>query len=292
MRQHGRFADVTNDVAFRKIFGNENKTEILISFLNAVLKLKDDQRITEVAITNPYQFPRVVGEKASIIDVRAKDLRGRQFVVEMQMTSQRGFAKRVQYYTCRDYSMQIDSGEKYHLLHPTFFIGILNFNFFKGEDYLCNHLIIDQVTHEHKLDDIKFTFIELLKFDLKADQLKTPIEKWVFFLKEIKDLDDIPDNTDDKGLLQAYKDAEIHSWDKEEYISYDNAFMRERDAIARVEFAVEKAVEEGVEKALSEEKIETAERALTEGATVEFTAKITGLTIEQVKEIQQNMNTN
>jgi hypothetical protein len=30
-----KFVDVKNDVAFRNIFGNEKKTEILISFLNA-----------------------------------------------------------------------------------------------------------------------------------------------------------------------------------------------------------------------------------------------------------------
>jgi PD-(D/E)XK nuclease family transposase len=34
-----KFVDVTNDIAFRKIFGNENKTNSLISFLNAVLDL-------------------------------------------------------------------------------------------------------------------------------------------------------------------------------------------------------------------------------------------------------------
>ena len=32
-----KFADVKNDVAFRKIFGNENRKEVLISFLNAIL---------------------------------------------------------------------------------------------------------------------------------------------------------------------------------------------------------------------------------------------------------------
>ena len=40
-----KFVDVKNDVAFRKIFGNENKTEIIISFLNAILKLEGDKRI-------------------------------------------------------------------------------------------------------------------------------------------------------------------------------------------------------------------------------------------------------
>ena len=67
-----RFVDVKNDVAFRKIFGNEHKTAIIISFLNAVLKLKGGRRIEEVAITNPYLLPRVASEKASIIDVSSQ----------------------------------------------------------------------------------------------------------------------------------------------------------------------------------------------------------------------------
>ena len=124
-----RFVDVTNDVAFRRIFGNENKTQILISFLNAILKLEENQRIAEVEIINPYLLPRIAGEKASIIDVHAKDIEGRKFIIEMQVADVKGFDKRVQYYTARDYSMQISSGENYHQLRPTFFIGILDLLF-------------------------------------------------------------------------------------------------------------------------------------------------------------------
>jgi len=48
-----QFVDVKNDIAFRKIFGNENKKIILISFLNAVMKLEiipdnvDDEGLKE-----------------------------------------------------------------------------------------------------------------------------------------------------------------------------------------------------------------------------------------------------
>ena len=136
-----KFVDVKNDIAFRKIFGNEKKTQILISFLNAILKLEGESRIQAVDIINPYLLPRVAGEKASIIDVRAKDKKGRQFVVEMQVADVDGFDKRVQYYTCRDYSMQIERGEQYPLLKPTYFIGILDFNFFESSEYLSNHSI-------------------------------------------------------------------------------------------------------------------------------------------------------
>jgi PD-(D/E)XK nuclease family transposase len=46
-----QFVDVKNDIAFRKIFGNENKKIILISFLNAVMKLEGVDAIEEVALS-------------------------------------------------------------------------------------------------------------------------------------------------------------------------------------------------------------------------------------------------
>ena len=45
-RRTMQFVDVKNDIAFRKIFGNENKKVILLSFLNAVMDLQGDARIT------------------------------------------------------------------------------------------------------------------------------------------------------------------------------------------------------------------------------------------------------
>ncbi|MBK9461689.1 MAG: Rpn family recombination-promoting nuclease/putative transposase [Sphingobacteriales bacterium] len=133
-----RFADIKNDVAFRKIFGNQKKSIVLVSFLNAVLDLEGLNRITKVTIINPYLLPRIAGEKASIIDVRATDQRGRQFIVEMQVADKKGFEKRVQFYTSRDYSMQIEKGEDYPKLKPTYFIGILNLALDLGKTTLPN----------------------------------------------------------------------------------------------------------------------------------------------------------
>jgi predicted transposase/invertase (TIGR01784 family) len=272
-----KFVDVTNDIAFHKIFGNENKTKILISFLNAILKFEGGERIVEVEIINPYQLPRIAGEKASIIDVRAKDERGRQFVVEMQVASAKGFSKRVQYYAARDYSMQIDSGDKYHLLKPTFLIGILDFKHFNCEKYLSNHATLDEETYENVLDDIKYTFIELPKFTLKVDELRTLIEKWVFFIKEAENLDVIPENTDDEGLIEAYKDADKHSWKKEELVAYDNAFIAERDEIGRLEFAKEKGE--------LKNRIKVIKKCLKRKMSLEDIADITDLTPEEVTQI-------
>jgi len=268
-----KFVDIKNDVAFRKIFGNEKKTKILISFLNAILKLEGSKQIKEITIANPYQFPRVAGEKASIIDVRAIDKEGRQFVVEMQVADVDGFDKRVQYYTCRDYSMQIDRGEKYPLLKPTYFVGILDFNYFESKGYLSHHIIVNGETHEHKLKDIQFTFIELEKFSLKVNELNTLIEKWVFFIKNAEDLDVIPDNVDDEGLREAYKDADRHSWKKEELIAYDNASIAEQDVRGKMKFVVDKRNKEIIESCFEE------------NMSVEMIIRITKLSKEQILQI-------
>lgn len=282
-----KFVDVKNDIAFRKIFGNEKKTKILISFLNAVLKLERDERIEEVTIINPYLLPRVAGEKASIIDVRAKDERGRQFVVEMQVANVNGFDKRVQYYTCRDYSMQIDRGEQYPLLKPTYFIGILDFDFFDSSDYLSNHIILNEKTYEHALKDIQFTFIELVKFDKAVDELETLTEKWVFFIKNVENLEVIPENVDDEGLIEAYKDADKHSWKKEELIAYDNASIAEQDERGKLIAAENKGKVEGKE----EEKGEVIERCIEENMAPEIISKIVGISIDKVKQIIEDFKT-
>ena len=91
-----KFVDPKNDVAFRKIFGDEKKTFILISFLNAVLKLENkEDKIKSVEIVNPFQLPRIKDLKESILDVRAVDNSNREFIVEMQVENKPYMKKRV-----------------------------------------------------------------------------------------------------------------------------------------------------------------------------------------------------
>jgi predicted transposase/invertase (TIGR01784 family) len=245
-----QFVDVKNDVAFRKIFGNENKKEILISFLNAVLELENLDRIKDVKLIDPYLLPRIRGEKASIIDVRAKDNRGRSFIIEMQVAEKDGFGKRIQFYTSKEYSSQINRGDDYTKLKPVYFIGILDFSFFPGTNYLSKHIIVDEETGICTLDDIKFRFIELKKFKKKENELKSVIDKWTYFIKKAEKLEVIPENIDDKGLLAAYEEAKKHNWSKTEYDAYIYAGMREQDAKGELSFAERKGLEKGIEQGI------------------------------------------
>jgi predicted transposase/invertase (TIGR01784 family) len=281
-----KFVDIKNDIAFRKIFGNENKKEILISFLNAVLELPKGKKIKIVEIKNPYQLPEIKDLKSSILDVRATDERDISYIVEMQVEEPDGFDKRVQYYTAKQYSSQIEIGEDYPKLNQVIFIGILNFKFFEGTDYLTKHLIINQKTGNQELKDIEFNFIELPKFFKKQNELKTLIEKWTFFIQNAPNLNVIPSNTDDKGLKHAYEDADKHNWTKEELSAYDYSAMRRQDEKGKTELAVKKAVDEAIEITVEKNVIEFYKNDVA----IEIIAKSTKLTVKQVTEILNRSN--
>jgi predicted transposase/invertase (TIGR01784 family) len=272
-----KFADVKNDIAFRKIFGNQKKSIVLISFLNAVLDLEGQNRIAKITILNPYLLPRIAGEKASVIDVRATDQRGRRFIVEMQVADKKGFEKRVQFYTSRDYSMQIDRGEDYPKLKPTYFVGILNFGIGFGKNYLAKHYNIEEETGVSVLNDIQHRFIQLTKFKKKAHELESLVDKWTYFIKHAEKLEMMPGDVKDEGLKTAYQQADRHLWSKEDIIAYENASMREQDERGREELAEERGKIEG--------KIELVLKAFQKGNSVDSISDFLDIPIAEVKQI-------
>jgi predicted transposase/invertase (TIGR01784 family) len=283
-----KFVDVKNDVAFHKIFGNANKTIALISFLNAVLMLKNDDRIQSVVIENPYQFPLTTGGKISIIDIGATDQLGRKFIVEMQVADKTGFIKRAQYYAARDYSMQIDEGDDYPQLKPTHFVGILNFNITQGEHYFSHHITVDAQTGEHLLKDVQYFFIELLKFDKKADDLENMIDKWTFFIKNAPRIDMLPSNIQDPGLRTAYQEADKIKWTRKELKAYDDAGVRATDIIQERMRAVEIGMEKGVEIGMEKKEIETVINAYKKGKNAETISEFLDIPLSKVIIIIEN----
>jgi predicted transposase/invertase (TIGR01784 family) len=271
------FVDIKNDIAFRKIFGNENKKVILISFLNAVLHLEGNKRIKTISIANPYQLPILPNMKTSIIDVKATDYRGNTFIIEMQVADIIGMDKRLLYYTSKEYSQQIVSGEKYTDLNPVIFIGIFDFEFTKGKDYFSHHAICNVKTQERIIKDMDFYFIELPKFKKLAKDLNNVMDKWIYFIKESENLDVIPDDLNDEGLREAYLDANKNTWTKAELDAYNYAAMREQDDKGRME----KAEQKGEEKKITELVIKNWEKGKTAAEISDFI----GLELEIIEQI-------
>jgi len=75
-----RFLDPKTDIVFKKIFGQN--PDLIKSFLNGVLPLRDDQMIEEVTYLTAERSPRIPTMKNTIVDVKCRDQTGRIFIVD------------------------------------------------------------------------------------------------------------------------------------------------------------------------------------------------------------------
>ena len=124
------------------------------------------------------QDPEIAAKKESIVDVLCVDQLGRQHIVEMQVAQTTGFIKRAKYYAAKAYTNQLNKGVDHEKLREVIFLAIADFTLFpKKKAYKSDHVILDKENHEHDLKDFSFTFLDLSKFHLKIDQIKTMVEK-------------------------------------------------------------------------------------------------------------------
>ena len=239
-----KFLSPKNDLAFRRIFGNEKYPHILISFLNNLLKLKGCERIAEVKLANPYQVPRTKDLKETILDVRCVDEAGRHFIVEMQVAPDDSFEKRVLLYNSKAYVRQLGKGEQYEELKPVYFLGIMDFSFLESKNYLSNHLILDEQTGEHKVRDFQFHFVELPKFKKTEKELKTLSDKWIYFIKHADDLGQVPGVLKkEREIEQAFEILEETNWSSKELEMYDYVWDRKQVSVGQQRFQYKKGLQ-------------------------------------------------
>ena len=258
-----KFISPQNDFAFKRIFGDEQHKEVLISFLNSVLDLSGEREVVEVQIVDPYQVPRLKQFKETILDIKATCQSGRQFIVEMQVEHQHHFYKRALYYSSKAYTEQLHIGVDFTELKPVYFIGVLNFEAIPGSRYLSRHIILDEETQEQHIRDFEFCFIELPKFTKHESELQSVVDKWIFFLKNLgtKDGDDKDFSrifASDPPLLRALDIALYHSLSEDELYVYEG---RERRRLIEAE-TTRTAVRKAEVKAHAEGKEEGREEVL------------------------------
>ena len=284
-----KFADPKNDIAFKKIFGDENKTEVLISFLNSILEFENTKQIKSLTILNPYQIPQLKDYKNTVLDIKAKNQDDEEFIVEMQVVKDTNFSKRSLYYTSKSYVNQIKKAEEYYKLKKVYFVGILDFAIFDNDDYLSQHLILDTKTHKQELKDFEFNFIELKKFTLKLSQCNTIAKKWIYFIQNASSFDMIPNEYKDiKEFTTALESASMYIWSQKELEVYDYISMQEGKRISELQTAKLDGIEEGMQKGIEKEKINIAKNLLDILDDETISLK-TGLSIAQIKNLRSTL---
>ena len=288
-----KFLDPKNDVCFKKIFGTEKNKDILIHFLNDMLAFKGRSPITDVTFLKTVQDPDIALQKSSLVDVLCKDSAGNQYIVEIQVAKEKGFEKRAQYYAAKAYCSQSRVGGAYANLKESIFLAIADFVMFPEKAaYKSDHVILDRASYENDLKDFSFTFLELPKFKKSGSELKTIVEKWIYFFKEAEGLSEEEAAAiigTDEIMERAYDELSRFSWSDEELLTYDQAEKYYSSYVASMEQKYEdgviKGVKEGKEIGVKEGKIEVARNMLKSGLSLEMITQITGLSLSEVKSL-------
>ncbi len=92
------------DYAFERVFAGDESREILLNLLNAVLNRPEDRPLCEIEILNPFSQKETLDDRLAILDIKANDDQGREFIIEMQMLAHREFRERLLFYLAKDYS--------------------------------------------------------------------------------------------------------------------------------------------------------------------------------------------
>ena len=155
--------DPKTDFIFKLIFGNEKRPNILISFLNAVIKPVN--KITSVEIKNTDLEKKHIEDKFSRLDVKAITSNNEVVNIEIQLKDEKNMIKRSLYYLSRMYTNQLSEGENYRELPRTVAINILRFNYLKEKNF-HNAYRFKNIKNDNELTDImEIHFIELPKFN-------------------------------------------------------------------------------------------------------------------------------
>lgn len=219
-----RYLDPKADLTFKKIFG-EHK-DLLMSLLNALLPLEKDRQVESLEYLPAELVPDLPLGKHSIVDVRCKDKKGRQFIVEMQMIWTPAFQQRVLFNASKAFVRQLKRNRKYELLQPVYSLNLVNESFMNDypDEFIHNYNIVHELHSDKIIDGLHLTFVELPKFKPHSIAERKMAVLWLRFLTEInEDTTIVPEELlDNPETSKALKEVEESAYTEQEIDAYED----------------------------------------------------------------------
>ena len=289
----GKYLSPKADLTFKLVFA-EHK-DLMMSLLNALLPLAEDAPITYIEYETPEMAPDRKDGKNSIVDVRCKDAKGRHFLVEMQMSWDEEFKKRVIMNASKAVMKQVGRAELYTLIQPVFSLNLLNEKMKDEapEEFYHDYAILNVDHPECSLDYLRFVFVELPKFQPRNIMEKKMAVLWLRFLTEInEDTVEAPaellENEEISKALSiveksAMTEAQLYAYERFwDAVNNEHVLMEGRYKEGRAEGLAEGRAEERAKA--RREKLDTARKLKAfHVMTIEQIADATGLTPEEIE---------
>lgn len=279
----GKYLSPKADLTFKLVFA-EHK-DLMMSLLNALLPLAENAPIISIEYETPEMIPEKYGGKNSVVDVRCKDAIGRQFLVEMQMSWDEEFKKRVIMNASKAVMKQVGKAELFTLIQPVFSLNLLN-DKMKGEapdEFYHDYAILNVDHPERSLDYLRFVFVELPKFKPRNIMEKKMAILWLRFLTEInEDTQEAPaELLENEDIRKALSIVEKSAMSEAQLYAYERFW----DEVNRNQVLNESHFKKGMEKGIEKGVAEVAKKMKQKGLTSELIAEMTGLSTREIEEL-------
>ena len=273
------------DFGFKKLFGEEYNKDLLIDFLNQLLK-NEQGRIKTLTYLKNEHLGRSEADRRAVYDLYCENEQGEKFIVEIQKSKQKFFKDRALYYSTFPIAEQGKAGDWDFELKAVYTVAILDFVFDDdkndSEKYRYDVKLTDIETSKVFYDKLTFIYLEMPKFEKTLEQLESRFDKWLYVLKNLERLHDIPEKFRDRIFRKLFAAAEIAKFTPEEASAYEDSLKVYRD----LKNSIDTAREEGREEAM----VKTALNMLSDDLPIETIARYTGLTVDQIGQLRKDSN--
>ncbi len=278
MSSKTRFINPYTDFGFKKLFGEEANKDLLIDFLNQLLPQK--HIIKKLTFRNVEKQSDVALDRKAIFDIHCLSETNERFVVEMQKAKIKYFKDRSLFYTTFPIKEQAEKGDWNFRLDPIYYVAILDFFYDEEKEKAKVRREVQLKDQDCELffDKLNYVFLQMPAFNKKKEELKSHYDKWLYFLKHLEHLEDVPEILKEPVFEKAFKVAEIANFSAEEYSAYQQSLLLYRDMVNMMKTKFD----EGIEY--------VAIRCLKQGKTIDEISDITGLLREKIEQIKKKMS--
>ncbi|MBU0568308.1 Rpn family recombination-promoting nuclease/putative transposase [bacterium] len=275
------------DWAAKHILRDKSNFDILEGFLTALLE--KDIKIINLLERESNREDET--DKFNRVDLLTVDDKGEHIIIEIQNEREVHYLERLLYGTSKLIVENLKLGESYKKIKKVISVSILYFTLGeKVDDYVYygntefrgihtkNPLILKRKEKETiktiETKDIypEYYLIEVEKFE---NVIQSDLDEWIYFLKN----ESIRDDFTSKNIKKVQEKLDILKMSKDERKRYERYLMNLASEIDIIEGAREEGIEEG--------RKETAKNMIKFGMGIEDIAKITGLAMSEIEEIEK-----
>jgi predicted transposase/invertase (TIGR01784 family) len=286
-----KYINPFTDYGFKRLFGEEPSKELLLDFLNELLK-QEQGRITHLTYLKSDQLGSSEDERKAVFDLYCENERGEKFIVELQKTKQKFFKDRTVYYSTFPIREQAKRGSDWNFeLNAVYTIAILDFVFDEDkaekDKFRYDVKLTDIETCKVFYDKLTFIYLEMPKFSKPLSALTTHFDKWMYVLRNLNKLDRVPDELREGIFLKLFELAEIARFSPKEAEAYEESLKSYRDLKNSLDTAREEGIIQGIAQG-REEGIELVLKVIDlskSGKNIDEIASQVGISKERVTEI-------